>query len=119
VAFKYVKRLQATSNSANDEGRTDGMVGELYARLGADDLALDALVRAYSSRMETATRDAIMAVATKAGRQPNEYLERADRLRIASAKRAYDFDLKTDAGKRLKLADVKAKVVLLTFFFPT
>lgn len=118
VGLKYVKRLQATSKPG-DEGVADRMAGELYARLGADDLALDALVRAYGYRMETATRDAITAVATKVGRQPNECFERADRLRIASAKRAYDFDLKTDAGKRLKLADVKAKVVLLAFFFPT
>jgi hypothetical protein len=119
LALRYLKRQEEAAGALVDRTYADRTRGELYGRLGMFDVALDCFVRAFAQRMDRGTYDSIITLAGKSGRDPADFLVRARNIRTAGAKPAYRFDLKTDSGRRLKLSDIKAKVILLNFFFPT
>ena len=118
LALRYLER-QEKADAPTDRPSAERTRGELYGRLGVFDRAVDCFVRAFAERMDRGTYDSIIALAGKSGRDPAGFLARARTIRTAAAVPAYRFDLKTDSGGRLKLSDIKAKVILLNFFFPT
>jgi cytochrome oxidase Cu insertion factor (SCO1/SenC/PrrC family) len=69
--------------------------------------------------MDRTTYDAIANLAQKVGKPAGLFYARARAARNRNARSLYPFDLVTDDGKRLRLVDIRAKVLLLNFFFPT
>ena len=69
--------------------------------------------------MDQTTRDKIATLAQKTGKNPGDSYGRAREIRNRDARPIYPFDLVTDTGRRMKLADVKEKVILVNFFYPT
>jgi hypothetical protein len=69
--------------------------------------------------MDLKTRDKIHELAAKNGRKPEEIFDRARQIRKANAKSIKEFELKTVDGGTIALHSLKAKAVLITFFFPT
>jgi hypothetical protein len=69
--------------------------------------------------MDQTTRDKIATLAQKTERIPDDFYARAREIRNRDARPIYPFDLVTDTGGRMRLADIKAKVILVNLFFPT
>jgi tetratricopeptide (TPR) repeat protein len=92
---------------------------EAYEKLGRTDLALDGLVRALATRIDPSIRDQIVRLAQGTGKNADDFYRRAREIRNRDARPAYPFALVTDDGQPMKLADLKAKAILVSFFFPT
>jgi hypothetical protein len=120
IALRYLTLQQHASEPLLD-GRPDllASAGQMYEQLGRPDLALDGFVRAMARRMDPSTRDQIVRLAGKTGKNPEDFYTRARDLRARAAKPAYPFTLVTSDGQPMKLADIRARVVLLSFFYPT
>ncbi len=120
LAVKYVGTQERAALPILDR-RPELLTGavQAYEKLGKPDLALDALVRGLAVRLDPRARDAIAAVARRTGKKPEDVYRRAAEMRNRAATPAFPFALVTDEGEAMKLADLKAKVVLLSFFFPT
>jgi tetratricopeptide (TPR) repeat protein len=111
--------LESLQETLSDRSGAENTRADLYEKLGKPDLALDCLVRAFAERMDQTTRDRIATLAQKTGKNPGDSHGRAREIRNRDARPIYPFDLVTDTGRRMKLADVKEKVILVNFFYPT
>ena len=118
IALQYLSRQEQVPNPEGRSG-AENTRADLYEKLGKPDLALDCLVRAFAERMDQTTRDKIATLAQKTGKNPGDSYGRAREIRNRDARPIYPFDLVTDTGRRMKLADVKEKVILVNFFYPT
>ena len=120
LALKYVAMQERAAIPILDR-RPEllASAAQMYEKLGRTDLAMDGLVRALAARLDGATRDAIAALAARTGRDADALYRRAAAMRSKSATPAYPFALVTDDGKPMRLSDLKGRVVLVSFFFPT
>lgn len=120
VALRYLKLQQRAAEPLLDR-RPDllATAAEMYEKLGRPDLALNGFVRAMATRMDPSTRDQIVRLAWKTGKNPDDFYRRAKEIRTHDAKPAYPFALVTSEGQPMKLADLKARAVLVSFFYPT
>jgi tetratricopeptide (TPR) repeat protein len=93
----------------------------IYAKAGKVDLELDAYVQAFAYGLDVKTRDKIIEVSGKLGKDPEAAYARARELRAGNAKPVFVFDLKTLEGEAITLDGLRkdAKVTLVNFFFPT
>jgi hypothetical protein len=120
VALRYLK-LQLHVAEPLLDGRPDllASAARMYEQLGRPELALDGFVRAMARRMDPSTRDQIVRLARKTGKSPEDFYRRARGMRVRDAKPAYPFALVTADGQPMKLANLKARAILISFFFPT
>ncbi len=120
VALRYLELQQRAAEPLLDR-RPDLLesAAQTYEQLGKPDLALDGCVRIYTRQLDPSTRDQIARLARKIGKDPEGSYERARALRSRAAVPAYPFALVTSEGQAIKLADIKARAILLDFFFPT
>lgn len=92
---------------------------EIYQKMRKPDLQMDCYAKAYAARMDESTRNRILELAKKTGRNPEKVFALARKMRKADALPIKPFELKSIEGKVTTLASVKSKVTLINFFFPT
>jgi tetratricopeptide (TPR) repeat protein len=119
LALQYLSRQEQVASPPEGRSSVENSRADVYAKLGKPDLALDCLVRAFAERLDENTRDKIATLAQKIGKIPDDFYARAKEIRNRNAPPIYPFDLVNDTSGRMKLADIKAKVILVVLFFPT
>jgi tetratricopeptide (TPR) repeat protein len=119
-ALEYVALAEKNAeNPLENTSRFETLRAGIYEKMGKPDLQLESWVRAFASRMDTASRDKLLAAAAAAGVSSDEAYERARKVRRQTALAISAFELKTPDGKTAALESLRGKVTLLNFFFPT
>jgi hypothetical protein len=93
--------------------------GRVYEKMGNTEKSLDSYVRSVAFRMNPKIMDKIKSMAGKTGKPANAYFAEARRVREAAAQPFKPFELKTVEGETRSFQNVKNKVTLVNFFFPT
>lgn len=96
-----------------------GRRADLYTKMGKPDLAFENYAQTYAASMDRVTRDKIIDLAKKNGKQPGEIFARARQIRGQGAVPIKEFELKTVEGPAATLGSLKSKVTLVNFFYPT
>ncbi len=111
--------LAERAEGAVTSGRYAALRAGIYAKIGNTDQQMEALAKSFAADMNVTTRAAIVDIAAKTGRKPEDIFERAREIRTANAEVMKPFALKDENGKTIALESLHAKAVLVDFFFPT
>lgn len=118
-ALKCADLIERARDPADPALRYDDLRAGIYAKMGKPELVLEVYAKSFAANMDVRTRDRIRELAAKNGRTPEEIFDRARQIRKANARAIKAFELKTVDGEMIALHSLKAKAVLVTFFFPT
>ena len=118
-ALECVDLVERAGDPADPALRYDDLRAGIYAKMGKPELELEVFAKSFAASMDIRTRDKIRELAAKNGRTPEEIFDRARQIRKANARAIKPFELKTVDGEMIALHSLKAKAVLVTFFFPT
>jgi hypothetical protein len=91
----------------------------LYEGMDDNGKALESYLQAYAFRMDRDTWEEIDSLANKGGKSLDTLMAKARDLRLARAYPFPSFELKTLSGETKTFDDVRGRVTLVNFFFPT
>lgn len=118
-ALECIGLAERAGDPADGTLRYDELRAGIYAKMGKPELELEVYAKSFAANMDIRTRDKIRELAAGNGRTPEEIFDRARQIRKANARAIKAFELKTVDGEMIALHSLKAKAVLVTFFFPT
>lgn len=140
LAYYYLERSQYLKSAGRPERALDDLVkaepllsasedqrsqlekqrARIYETMGEISKALEGYTRAYALRMDARLHKKIEEVALKAGAKPETIMTRARELRIAQAQPFKKFEpLRAVDGEVRSFDELRSKVTLVNFFFPT
>jgi hypothetical protein len=105
--------------SVDDEAQLDVLRAEATAASGDLAKAYDMLVTSFAADVSQSVQRAIVPIGAKLGKSPKQIDDEVWARRMHKAETFADFDLaKLGSPERVKLADLRGKVVLVDFWFP-
>jgi hypothetical protein len=105
--------------SVGDEAQLAVLRAEATAASGDAAKAYDMLVASLAADFTESAQKAIVGFGAKMGKSPKQIDDEVWARRMQKAKPFEDFDLaKLGSSKRVKLSDLRGKVVLVDFWFP-
>jgi hypothetical protein len=106
-------------SSVDDDAQLDLLRAEAAAATGDLGRAYEILAAALVTEFKDGAQKAIVGYGAKLGKSPKQVDDEIWARRMQKAEPFEDFDLaKLGSSKRVKLSDLRGKVVLVDFWFP-
>ena len=110
---------QDTSEAKSQEAQVRVLAAEATAGLGRAAEAYEDLLKSAVVSPVEPFKSALFAIGANLGKSRARVEDELWERRTRNATRFPDFELPTYDGRKVKLSDLRGKVVLLTFWFPT